>query len=404
MIILDTCILRGMSLDDSSADFLRTIRAVGVHGVAVPWMVMEELAAQHAVKYREKHAAAAAAIESVAQLTPWGLKARLDPCDLERIRDHWRKAYREIAETIPVSEGAMREAMFREANALPPCKASKGAKTGARDASIWLSAVEYAREHPEETVFFVSSNTKDFTDGSSYAFPMDEDVADLGDRFVHVTSLDEVVSRLTEPAETDDVSVEAALNSPSSYDVISEAALRLGAADGTQRAIRCTTGAWPFDGTQTDLASLWLTKPVINLSSYRDVASYRIGDHEWCTATTRWVVGAVAQVAGSERIAPVACAWETRVLLTPGGDEPRLTILRSAEPEPLSVNDLTALPDLQTEYSSLVGALAVLEDDAIKNVRERVQGGEITTLEAVLLAATLFWGPYGAKRRSRAGG
>jgi hypothetical protein len=70
----------------------------------------------------------------------------------------------------PTSEAALGEAEFRESNVLPPCKAivindrGEQVKTGCRDAAIWLTAVEYAREHPEKTVYFVSRDTKDFGD------------------------------------------------------------------------------------------------------------------------------------------------------------------------------------------------------------------------------------------------
>lgn len=62
---------------DGSADVLRTIRAVGMDKVAVPWMMLEEAAAQHAVKYQGKHAAAGQAMEAVSQLMPWELDATL---------------------------------------------------------------------------------------------------------------------------------------------------------------------------------------------------------------------------------------------------------------------------------------------------------------------------------------
>ncbi|RSS97501.1 hypothetical protein EF919_03375 [Streptomyces sp. WAC02707] len=66
--------------------------------------------------------------------------------------------------------------------------------------------MEYAEEHPDETVFFVSANTKDFGDGTSYPYPMNKDIADAGvaDRFILMTSLDEVASHFTEPAEVDE--------------------------------------------------------------------------------------------------------------------------------------------------------------------------------------------------------
>lgn len=50
------------------------------------------------------------------------------------------------------------------------------------------------------------NNTKDFGDGTSYPYPMNKDIADAGvaDRFILMTSLDEVASHFTEPAEVDE--------------------------------------------------------------------------------------------------------------------------------------------------------------------------------------------------------
>ncbi|MFB6680188.1 hypothetical protein ACFCWG_48970 [Streptomyces sp. NPDC056390] len=73
MIILDTNTLWGLSPEDSSADLLRAIRAAVGEKVAVPWVVMEELAAQQAIKYQEQHQRAAAAVEALREVTPGGL-------------------------------------------------------------------------------------------------------------------------------------------------------------------------------------------------------------------------------------------------------------------------------------------------------------------------------------------
>lgn len=53
MIILDTSILRGLGLKSSTAELLRAIRESGVQRISVPWMVLEELAAQQVLKYTE---------------------------------------------------------------------------------------------------------------------------------------------------------------------------------------------------------------------------------------------------------------------------------------------------------------------------------------------------------------
>ncbi|MFB6961856.1 hypothetical protein ACFCYB_33960 [Streptomyces sp. NPDC056309] len=134
----------------SSADLLRTIKMVGSDRVGAPWMVMEELAAQQAIKYQELHERAAQALEALRQATPWGggLPVQLGCCDTERAREHWRSVWGDLVEVIPTSDKAVRQALFREANCLAPCRESKSQKIGSRDAAIWLSAVEYATEHP----------------------------------------------------------------------------------------------------------------------------------------------------------------------------------------------------------------------------------------------------------------
>ncbi|MER5474307.1 PIN domain-containing protein [Streptomyces sp. NPDC002685] len=91
------------------------------------------------------------------------------------MRRAWKRRWASVVETIPTSETALQQAFIREANGLPPCKAQKDTKVGGRDAAIWLSAVEYARTHPDENVYFVSNNTRDFSDGTAYASPMSED-------------------------------------------------------------------------------------------------------------------------------------------------------------------------------------------------------------------------------------
>ncbi|GEB57089.1 hypothetical protein [Streptomyces gardneri] len=85
-------------------------------------------------------------------------------------------------------------------------------KVGARDVAIWPTAVEYARDNPEETVYFVSSNDRDFTKGSAgYPSPMAEDVADLGKRLVHLTNLEELLETIAPSVAADEADVRGLL-------------------------------------------------------------------------------------------------------------------------------------------------------------------------------------------------
>ncbi|MFD0208917.1 PIN domain-containing protein [Streptomyces hirsutus] len=331
MIILDTSILRSIGLQSSSADLLRTIKAAAGERIGVPWVVMEELAAQQAIKYQELHERAAQALDALRQGTPWdGRKVQLGDCDTERARNHWRAEWGALASLVPTSDEALRQAVFREANCLAPCRESKGQKIGARDAAIWLSAVEYANGHPEETVCFVSANTKDFGDGSSYPYPMNEDVARLGDRFVILTSMDEVAARFTEPTDADKSLVTEILQSESVESHIHETANAFFSTSGP--VFDCTVQA--ADGETLVVSTRKWGTIRAHFASVGKIQAYRIGDHEWCTAAVNWhLVGAL----DSDLFGVVAGAaeWPTVVLFTLDRKTPRPTVLRETSPRPV---------------------------------------------------------------------
>ncbi|MBG7704788.1 DUF4935 domain-containing protein [Streptomyces sp. MC1] len=383
MIILDSCILRGLSLEDSDADLLRTIRTSRVERVAAPWMVLEELAAQKAVAYRKKHDTARQAVKALADATPWDYEPSLGPCDIDRLRKHWRDRYLTVVEELPTSERALREAVFREANALAPCKETEGgkaAKTGARDAAIWLSAVEYARNHPNETVYFVSSNIRDFGDGTAYKPPMDADVAGLGDRFVQLTNMDQVIARFTESTETDEELVAETLRSANVLKSVKKAAKRqLGGDDLPFECIVLTGGV----GRELEVGAglSWLTLKA-QFHSVQDVRTYRIGEHEWCTAVVRWDLGGSAFVKTSASpLASAGCAWTTSVIFKPDPDDPRLTILRHDRTHALSLEEFERLKisvapevamSMLTEYFNGLKANSVLDELVAKVTSEDV--------------------------------
>lgn len=342
MIILDTSVLRACGLDSSSADLLRTIRTVGAERVAAPWMVMEELVAQKAVKYRQKYDAAVAAVRAYESLTPWDRSIPMGICDLTRLRSYWRARYSTLVEELPTSEHALREAAFREANALAPCRATESShalKTGGRDAAIWLSAIEYARKHPDETVYFVCANTRDFGDGSSYASPMDQDVKGFGTRFVHLTDVDELISRFTQPVEANEAGAAEVLNTTAARDAVGKVAkARLG---GMQSPFECTSSAASFDRRPRAVAASSWHEVDATFGELLDVRAYRIGEHEWCTATVRWIL--TGSIFWDGYHPPAASAWTTSVLFTPDPENSRLAVLRWAPPRALTDKELTRL-------------------------------------------------------------
>ncbi|MEU6631648.1 PIN domain-containing protein [Streptomyces parvus] len=330
MIILDTCVIRGMPLDGSDAHLLRAVRETSTERVAIPWMVMEERAAQLAIKYRETYDKAAQALEQLRAVSPTR-PPLLDGPDEEGVRDRCRAELEEFAEILPTNEAALREGLYREANSLPPAGMKKAEKVGARDVVIWLSAVEYARSNPDETVYFVSGNTKDFTAGNGpYPSPMDKDIDGLGDRFVHLPQLAGLLELVAPPVEVDPERVTELL--PACVDHFQYVALTqwggvFSAAMSPFPVLRQSTGlvgsseGWAGPTTPPRLVPLQVS----------DVEGYRLGDQEWCIASVKWQVMGLLWVAGTLDVG--CCTWETRIMMPLVEDGPSPRIVRSERPE-----------------------------------------------------------------------
>ncbi|MCZ0978738.1 hypothetical protein O1L60_04310 [Streptomyces diastatochromogenes] len=227
--------------------------------------------------------------------------------------------------------------MYREANVLPPATTKgedgKSVKVGARDVAVWLTAVEYAREHPEETVYFVSENHRDFTKGTGgYRWPMDEDVVGLGDRFVHLTNVGELLETVAPPvAVAPDTAHDVLVKSS---DFIIEAGLSSWASGETPFNVRLQDGSVAF-------GRYWAPyeDPAAHLLEVRDIQGFRLGDQEWCLAVTRWQFAGTAFVSmfttqSGAFPTPVlqlaACEWEATVLVPlNAGDEHAPRVMKS---------------------------------------------------------------------------
>ncbi|MEU0273187.1 PIN domain-containing protein [Streptomyces sp. NPDC006307] len=352
MIILDANILKSTSLRDPAADVLRAIRAGGVERVAAPWIAMEEIAAQQALAYRKKHDAAMRAVDELRKATPWEHVAHPKRWPAEHVREHWRERYSSIAEVIETSPEAYRQAMFRETNLIAPCKTVNSGKnkTGARDAAIWLTAVEYARAHPAETVYFISNNTEDFGDGTSLPEPMDRDIRDMEHRFFLLTSLDGVLTKFATELEASVEDVQALLDTEAVRTTVLQstgtAAKRYRMVRGSR--ITSESGAprlVPYG------SSSW--KPTaVALDKVLNVSGREVGGHHWFTATVRWLLAESPLAYVDE---PVAYAWETRVLLSPTAEK-TLTVLDSKPPAPIAPEDILKVPE--TTWDPEAAALA----------------------------------------------
>ncbi|MFI1265508.1 MULTISPECIES: PIN domain-containing protein [Streptomyces] len=353
MLIFDTNAVHLLPPGGPRADILRKLRQSGHHRVAVPWMVMEEMAAHQAKFYPDKHRAVVTALEKLRDALPWELESALEPLDLERLLDHWRGVYGEIFENIETSGESARKALSREATSLPPAKRAKDHSEGARDVAIWFSILEFLRENPDEHVCFVTNNTADFGDGVVYPYPMNEDVRGLEDRLTRLTDFSEVVSQFTKEVSGADAAAaaEELLRSLSVRERVAQTAVEvLNSPTGfTGRGAADATEEWRE----------WLGSPEVELLSVADVTGHEIEGDVWYTANARWVLYGLA-VNGDEAGARyVACVWQMKLLFSTTTADEAPTLLATAEPSPPDTDDepcMTILRGLKQRVASLTAS------------------------------------------------
>ncbi|WP_158715204.1 PIN domain-containing protein [Kitasatospora phosalacinea] len=332
-IIFDTNAVNMLNPDGITADIIRKLKGSGHHRVAVPWMVLEELSAHKAKHYPAQYQAAVKALEKLDAAVPWAVQSSLEPLDLERLLDHWRDAYGKIFEVIETSGDVARKALAREAMALPPAKRADDHSEGARDVAIWFSVLEFLRTNPQARVCLVTNNHTDFGDGTSYPYPMNEDVRGLEDRLSRLKGFTEVVSTFTTPVAGDDavVAARALLESPPVRSRVAQSAEELLSAPlgFTGLSSAGNTARW----------SSWILPPKAELLDLTDVTGHEIEGDIWYTAKAQWLLfGVAAPGEPDSLIDNVSAVWETRLLFSTRGEAQPPTILNSAEP---SVPDLT---------------------------------------------------------------
>lgn len=366
MIIFDTNAVNLLPPSGLRADIIRKLRQSGHHKVAVPWMVMEELVAHQTKHYPDKYRAVVNTLAKLREALPWELKSSLEPLDLNRLVAHWRSAYGEIFEVIDTSGDAARKALAREAMALPPAKATKDRSEGGRDAAVWFSILEYLEENPDEEVCFVTNNTKDFGDGATYPYPMDEDVRGLEGRLTRLTDFDAVVSKFTKEVSGRDAeaAAEELLRSLSVRNRVS------------RTAVEMLSSPVGFVGLDTAKASVqwrqWLASPEAELLSIADVLGHEIEGSVWYTANTRWLLHGVAINGDDEDVRYVSCVWEMKVLFSANGGDEAPTLLTPGEPVLPDTDDARCMEIIKRLKARASRAQRVLRNQLAHSPGERL--------------------------------
>lgn len=333
MIIFDTNAVNLLLPEGPRADIIRKLRQSKHHRVAVPWMVLEEMVAHQAQLYPVKHQAVVNTLARLRDILPWEPESSLEPLDLERFLDHWRGVYGEIFEVIETSDGAIRRAYQREAMALPPAKRVKDRSEGGRDAAIWFSVLEFLEQNPGQHVHFVTNNSKDFSDGTGYPYPMNEDIRGVEDRLTLLQDFDQVVSQFTK--EVSGTDAEAAAG-----ELLRSLPVRERVAQTAVEVLSSPTGFAGLGASDVPVEwRAWLASPEVDLLSVTDVTGHEIEGDVWYTAKAHWLLYGLALNGDETKPRYIACVWQMKVLFSTAESDAAPTLLVTEDPSPPDTGD-----------------------------------------------------------------
>ncbi|WP_159072650.1 hypothetical protein [Streptomyces formicae] len=135
------------------------------------------------------------------------------------------------------------------------------------------------------TVYFVSNNTEDFGDGTSFPPPMEKDLRGLENQFFLFTSLDGVLEKFATAVDAEVEDVQALLDTEESLAAVLEATR------GATRRFQTVHGSLLYeDGMRGRLSARRWEPRAVTLDTVSDVSAREIDGHEWFTASVRWLV------------------------------------------------------------------------------------------------------------------
>ncbi|MFE9440744.1 PIN domain-containing protein [Streptomyces sp. NPDC006602] len=334
ILILDTNAVRMLNPNGSNADVLRIIKTSGKAKIAVPEMVLHEMLAQQVIEYRDAYVKAVSAVKRAYGRHPGlakGFSRLPEEPDIYGVRREWDKQYRAIFTVIPTSGEAALKALVREANGEKPAKMTdkqgEKKKEGARDVAIWLSVVDFMKKYPNEQVYFVTKNSKDFGDGSGWPSPMDADIQGMEHRITLLEDMDAVISEFTEEVPASELSADAATALMGLSQTVGELAIKK--LHGKPRLPASLLSGFDEGRRQFKRTGYrrWVAPPDAELLNVSNVTGHKIGDSVWFVADVEWLLWGLALSWVPDRgVIPVMCIWETRVLMTTSGTE-RATVL-----------------------------------------------------------------------------
>jgi hypothetical protein len=184
----------------------------------------------------------------------------------DEVAEEWRQVLEETFTVVETPGNAAVEALHREAHRMRPAREGRGG----RDVAIWLTALNrFSRD--QGRAFFVSENTKDFSDENDphilHPHLVEESTKYCKDVLVFCTSVDDLIENLATPVDVD-LDVNRVFQSADFLE-----ALRI--AIDLDMLPKLTVKK--VDGSAVPTGELYVTTPVkTDKVEYRQVRAYRV--------------------------------------------------------------------------------------------------------------------------------
>jgi hypothetical protein len=284
VIILDTCVLTEQQRTSPIWELLYALRTSGTQRVTIPEMVLVELLAQRQRRYEATLDKARNSYDTLwkLQFSPSDGSEHWPAVDtVEQHVERWEALYRRTFEVLPLTLEAAREGLWREAQRRKPAKAS--GKEGSRDSVIWVTVLQEAKQAPDRTVHFVTTNSNDF--GEKTLHPdLAAEVAEASVTVEYLSDLNKVLAEFTErrPLPHDDARLYARISSPMVTDWMNQFIPRVSAGQFEASEVDFDDEApfveWrDFEG--------WISQPAVEILGWRDEVEYVAGDVSRIAAT-----------------------------------------------------------------------------------------------------------------------
>ncbi|MFJ9565956.1 PIN domain-containing protein [Streptomyces fuscichromogenes] len=316
MIILDTCVLTEQQHSSPIWELLYALRESGTQRVALPEMVLVELLAQRQRRYEETLEKAGNAYNALWKLQFSDSDGSEHWPAVETVQHHvrlWDALYRRTFEVLPLTLEAAREGLWREAQRRRPAKAS--GKEGSRDSAIWATVLQEAKRDPDKTIYFVTSNSKDFGPDQALHPELATEVTAAGVAVEYLTDLKKVLAQFAERRAVphDDPRLQAHITAPTT-------------AGWLHQFVVAEVTSGPFEGCVVDFDDeapflewgdfeQWLSSPTVEILNWSDEAEYVAADVSRLAATVRVLaVGVARRLDSWQSEALVAFTVDVRVV------------------------------------------------------------------------------------------